>query len=168
MDASLPAFPAAAVGTTLRQPIAIHQQKRPFAQQQPEERLTAPCLVRAVSAVVHPITPLIGVDPVCGVTAAENQVSRKAAGQVTCTGGHRGHVLNSTGHGLGQQLPKAAVMGGVSLSFPMRCQGMNATADGEAAVGKGTGCSWKSQKQSLGAPHFSFSKFFVQCNWTIN
>lgn len=43
----------------------------------------APHLIRAVSAVVHPVTPLVGIDPVPGVTAVENQVSRQAVGQVT-------------------------------------------------------------------------------------
>lgn len=78
--------------------ISVHQQKRPSAQQQPNERLTAPHLVRAVPTVVQPVTPLIGIDPGRGVTAVEHQVSRKAVGQVTCMGKHTGHVLSSTGH----------------------------------------------------------------------
>lgn len=90
MGASLRVFPAAPVSTPPVQPISIHQQQRPLPQQKPDERLTAPNLIRAVSTVVHPITPLVAIDPVLGVTAAENQVSRQAVGQVTCEG-HTGH-----------------------------------------------------------------------------
>lgn len=43
----------------------------------------APQLVRAVPAVVHPVTPQVSVNPGPGVTAVENQVSREAVGQMT-------------------------------------------------------------------------------------
>lgn len=43
----------------------------------------SPHLVRAVSTVIHPITPLVSIDPVLRVTTVENQVRRQAAGQVT-------------------------------------------------------------------------------------
>jgi len=58
---------------------------------QPKGRLTSPHLVRAVSTVIHPITPLVSIDPVLRVTTVENQVRRQAAGQVTCKG--RGHAV---------------------------------------------------------------------------
>jgi len=51
--------------------------------------------------------------------------------------------------------------------LPRGCQGMNAAADGEAAVGEGKGCSWLSWKQSQGASRFCFKEFFFQGNWTI-
>lgn len=88
VDASLQAFPAASTSTTPVQPAAIHQQKR----QEPEDRLTAPRLVRAVPAVVHPVTPLVSIDPGSGVTAVENQVSWEAVGQITCKGTHTGRA----------------------------------------------------------------------------
>lgn len=87
VDASLQAFPAAPTSTTPVQAAAIHQQKR----EEPADRLTAPRLVRAVPAVVHPITPQVSINPGPGVTAVENQVSWEAVGQVTCKGTHRGH-----------------------------------------------------------------------------
>lgn len=86
--ASLQAFPASSMSSTPVQPVAIHQQKR----QQAADRLTAPRLVRAVPAVVHPVTPLVSINPNSGVTAVENQVPWEAVGQVTCKGKHTGHA----------------------------------------------------------------------------
>lgn len=89
-DLSLQVFPAAAVSTMPVQPVSVHQQQRPFAQQQPEETLTAAHLVGAVPAVVHPVTPLISIDPGPGVAAVENQVCWEAVGQVPCKDRHTG------------------------------------------------------------------------------
>lgn len=130
VGASLQAFPAASTSTTPVEAVAIHQQKD---RSQQTDRLTAPRLVRAVPAVVHPIAPLVSINPGSGAAAVENQVPWEAVGQVTCKGTHTGHAKPPQAHRhrlkWGWQAPKAA-----ARTLPLQHQ-MNMSKWGSSVVG---------------------------------